>query len=146
MTDISGNGVKILIAASKTFPVGFPVTQLADDNDPLDFADLSLSETAMGVNGDMVSYTVTNPLEFTLSVIPNGVDDAALSVLHEANRASKNKQSAKDSITITIVYPNLRTVVLRGGSIISGSAAPSISSNGRIKTKTYNFHFEDKIG
>jgi hypothetical protein len=144
--DISGNGVTIIVAGSKTFPVGFPVTQLADDVDPLDFANLQLSETAMGVNGDMVSWTTPKPIEFTLAVVPNGVDDIALSVLHEANRGAKGKASAKDSITVTIIYPNLRPIVLRKGIILDGSAGPSIASSGRIKTKSYTFRFENKVG
>lgn len=144
--DISCNGVTIIVAGSKTFPVGFPVTQLADDVDPLDFANLQLSETAMGVNGDMVSWTTPKPIEFTLAVVPNGVDDIALSVLHEANRGAKGKASAKDSITVTIIYPNLRPIVLRKGIILDGSPGPSIASSGRIKTKSYTFRFENKVG
>jgi hypothetical protein len=144
--DISGNGVTIIVAGSKTFPVGFPVTQLADDVDPLDFANLQLSETAMGVNGDMLSWTTPKPIEFTLAVVPNGVDDIALSVLHEANRGAKGKASAKDSITVTIIYPNLRPIVLRKGIILDGSPGSSIASSGRIKTKSYIFRFENKVG
>ena len=146
MSDISGNGVQLLLMASNTFPIGFPITQLADDVDPIDFADLQLAETTMGVNGDLISWTSPQPIEFTLAVVPNGIDDIALSVLHEANRASKSKTSAKDSITITIVYPNLRPIVLKNGSIVTGSSGPSISSSGRIKSKSYTFRFEDKIG
>tara|TARA_R110000850_G_scaffold181430_1_gene306766 strand:- start:74 stop:514 length:441 start_codon:yes stop_codon:yes gene_type:complete len=146
MNYISGNGVKILVAASKTFPVGFPVTQLADDVDPLDFPDLQIAETAMGLNGDMLSWTTPVPIEFTLAVIPNTKDDIALSLLHEANRASKDKSSAEDVITITIIFPNLRPIVLRKGTLLTGSNGLSISSSKRMKSKSYTFHFEDQIG
>ena len=73
-------------------------------------------------------------------------DDIALSVLHEANRGAKGKASAKDSITVTIIYPNLRPIVLRNGVILTGSAGPSIASSGRIKSKSYTFRFENKVG
>ena len=146
MADISGNGVTMIVAGSKTFPVGFPITQLADDVDPIDFADLQLTETAMGVNGDMVSWTTPQPIEFTLAVVPNGVDDIALSVLYEANRGAKGKASAKDNITVTIIYPDLRPIVLRNGVIITGSSGSSVASSGRIKSKSYTFRFENKVG
>ena len=35
MGDISGFGTEVLLVAKSTFPVGFNITQFADDTDPV---------------------------------------------------------------------------------------------------------------
>ena len=142
--DISGNGTEIIVKGSKTFPSGFSVTQFADDGDPFDLPDMTIGDTGMGINGDLVSWSTPTPIEFSLTVVPNGDDDKNLSILFEANRAGKGKKSAKDTITITGIYPDGKKVTLTNGVIISGAPSNSVSSAGRMKSKAYAFRFENK--
>lgn len=144
MTNISGNGLIVNLQASVTFPVGFEITQFADDADPFDIPTQTISETAMGLNGDMVVWTALSPIEISISVIPNSDDDKNLSTLFEANRGGKDKRVAKDVITLTGIYPDNKKIQLVNGAIISGNSGLSIASAGRMKSKTYVFRFENK--
>ena len=144
MADISINGLEIIVKGSVTFPSGFSVTQFADDADPFDLPDMTIGDTGMGVNGDLVSWGTPAPIEFSLSVIPNSEDDNNLAILFEANRMGKGKRSAKDKITVTGIYPDGKKLTLTNGVIISGAPGNGATSGGRMKSKTYGFRFENK--
>lgn len=144
MADISGNGLEIVVKGSVTFPSGFSVTQLADDADPFDLPDITIGDTGMGVNGDLVSWSTPTPIDFNLAVVPNGDDDTNLGILFEANRAGKGKKSAKDVITITGIYPDGKKITLTNGVIILGKPGNSVTSAGRMRSGTYGFRFENK--
>jgi hypothetical protein len=141
--DISGFGLTLALIASNTFPVGIPITQFADDGDPLDLPSITIAESAMGVNGDMVKWSKAIPIKVSLSVIPSSTDDINLSILFDANRVAKGKRGARDVITITGIYGDGRTISLLQGIITDGMPAEGVSSTGRIKSKTYSFTFED---
>lgn len=144
--DISGFGLQLRVIASKTFPAGFSVTQFADDADPLDLPELAIGETAMGLNGDLINWGKANPIPVSVSVIPGQDDDLNLAILHEANRIGRGKKGARDIITLIGVYPDGKVITLSGGKLISGPPASSVASAGRMKSKTYNFQFEKKVG
>ena len=139
MQDISGTGLSILIKASVTYPNGVLCTAFPDDTDPFDFPEVTIAEYGMGLNGDLVTWSSPQPLQFSLSLIPGTPEEIAMAFLLEANRVAKNKQSAKDIITIVANYPDGTTKTLTPGKIIG------IASGGRIKTPTYNFVFENKV-
>ena len=141
--DISGFGLRIALKASNTFPAGIVLTQFADDADPIDMPSQQITDKAMGLNGDMVGWSKANPIIATLSVIPGTDDDRNLAVLAEANRVGKGKQSARDIITLTIVYPDGRTATLTQGLITDAILAQTIAQAGRMKTKPYAFAFEN---
>ena len=145
MTDISGQGLEINIVASRTFPVGFSVTQFTDDVDPLDIADIELATATMGLNGDLITTSAANAIPMVTSVIPGSDDDKNLAILAEANRVGKGKKSAKDTITAIIVYPDGAITTLIAGIITNAPPANSVASSGRKKSKTYAFSFENKI-
>lgn len=144
MQDIAGFGLSARVIASKTFPAGFTVNAWADDADPFDLPDLQINDAAMGLNGDMVTWSTAAPLQFALAVIPNSEDAKNLQVLFEANRAARGKKPAKDVITIVGMYPDGSTVTLFNGIIFSATPGKSVASAGRLKSKTYNFRFENK--
>jgi len=144
-TNVTGFGVTISIIASTTFPVGFPVTQFADDSDPLDMASVQIADTAMGLNGDLVSWAKANTLPVVLNVIPGSEDDLNLQILADANRVGAGKASAYDSITLTAVYPDGSIVTFTGGVITDAMFGKSVSSAGRLKTRSYAFRFEQKV-
>jgi hypothetical protein len=142
MQDISGFGIRVTIRASVTFPQGFTVTQFADDGDPIDTPSQQIMEAAMGLNGDMVAWAKANPIRATVSAIPDSDDDRNLAVLADANRVGRGKQSARDIITMTIVYPDGSTKTLTQGKLTDAPLSTSIASAGRKKTKGYIFAFE----
>ncbi|OYW78787.1 MAG: hypothetical protein B7Z19_06540 [Polynucleobacter sp. 32-46-5] len=143
--DITGYGAVVHINASKTFPIeGLTITQFADDADPLDFASIKIADIAMGVNGDLIGWSRAVPVPMVLNVIPGSDDDVNLQALANANTASQGKSLAYDVITATVVYPDGTSVVCRGGKMTDSSTAKSISSAGRLKTKSYAFAFQSR--
>lgn len=146
MADISGIGLEVRIVASNTFPAGFSVTQFADDADPLDLASIQIADKAMGLNGDLITWSVATPIPMVLNVIPRSSDDINLSILAELNRVGRGKTSAKDKITAVIVYPDGETQVLIAGVITDAMIGSSVASAGRKKSKSYTFAFENKTG
>ena len=140
--DVSGFGVRVRLVASVTFPAGITLSQFADDADPFDLPSIQVADKAMGVNGDLVTWSKANPILATLNLIPNSEDDRNMAVLLEANRVGRGKFSARDTITLTGIYPDGRSVTLSNGAITDGMPGQSIASAGRMKSKSYAFAFE----
>lgn len=143
MQDISAYGIRVQIVASVTFPAGINITQFADDGDSLDVPSQQIADKAMGVNGDLITWSKANPIVTTLNVIPNGEDDRNLQVLLEANRVARGKRSARDVITMTAVYPDGTSRTWSSGAITDGIPGNALASSGRMKTKPYQFAFEN---
>lgn len=143
MNDISVFGLRVQLRASETFPAGITLTQFADDADPFDTPSIQIRDKAMGVNGDLITWSKATPITLSLAVVPNSDDDDNLAVLLEANRVGKGKQGARDVISVTAVYPDGRTVSFTQGTITDGMPANSPASSGRFKSKTYQFAFEN---
>lgn len=146
MPDISGFGIRVNIVASVTFPNGFDLTQFADDVDPFDLPSIQIRDKAMGLNGDLITWSKANPLPLTLGVIPGSEDDQNMKVLFEANRVGKGKRGARDVITVTAVYPDETTLTLSEGVITDGPPGKGVASSGRIKSNAYQFAFENVTG
>lgn len=142
--DLSGFGTVINLVASVTFPVGFNISQFADDADPFDIPGIPVKEGAMGLNGDLITWSKATPLKATVNVIEGSDDDTNLSIVFEANRVSRGKASVGDVIQLSVVYPSGRTLTLANGVMTQGQPGPSIASAGRLKTKQYQFMFESK--
>lgn len=142
MQDISAFGIRVRLVASVTFPAGIDITQFADDADSLDVPQQQIADKAMGVNGDLIVWSKANPLLTTLNVIPASEDDRNLSVLLEANRVARGKRSARDTITLTAIYPDGRTQTWSQGKITDGIPGNALASSGRMKSKPYMFAFE----
>jgi hypothetical protein len=142
MQDIAGFGLQVRVLASKSFPSGFTVTAFADDADPFDLPALQINDAAMGLNGDMVTWSTHNPISFAIAVIPGSEDDKNLAVVYESNRAARGKKPAKDVITIVGSYPDGSTITLTPGIVYDGLPGNAVASAGRLKSKVYNFRFE----
>ena len=142
--DVSGFGFVLYVQASNTFPSGFPVSAFADDSDPFDFPSIAVNDVAMGLNGDLVSWSKAIPLKTTFGVIPGSDEDINLAILLEANRVGQGKTSARDIVTVTAVYPDGSTASLINGKITNGPPSGSVGSSGRIKSKVYGFAFENR--
>lgn len=142
-TDVSGFGLKVRLVASETFPQGIDLTQFADDADPFDLPSMQIRDKAMGLNGDLVVWSKASPAVGSLSLIPGSEDDKNMAVLFEANRVGKGKQGARDTITLTVIYPNTDTWTGTEGVITDGMPGRGVASAGRLKTNTYQFAFEN---
>lgn len=141
--DISVFGLRVSLVASETFPGGLDLSQWADDADPFDTPAQQVRDKAMGVNGDLITWSKANPIVMTLSVVPNSEDDKNLAVLLEANRVGKGKTGARDVVDATVVYPDGLSVNFTQGAITDGAMASGAASAGRLKSKTYTFAFEN---
>lgn len=144
--DNSGFGLIITLIASNTFPFGSIITQYSDDVDPFDIPSLQIADKAMGLNGDLITWSKANPIIVSLSVIAGTLSDAQLAILLEANRVGAGKNGANDVITLTGLYPSGNIIQFTKGIITDGMPGSAIASSGRLKTKTYSFAFENKIG
>jgi len=146
VTDISGFGLIVTLTASNTYPVGVVLSEFADDADPFDIPSLQIADAGMGLNGDLLTWSKANPIKQTLSMFPSGLGDRILSILLEANRVGKGKSGARDIITLTGIYPSGDFITLSVGTITDGMPGNSVSSAGRLKSKPYNFVFQNKTG
>lgn len=146
MQDISAYGVRVSLIASNTYPNGVTITEFSDDTDAIDVPVLQIADSAMGINGDLIVWSKANPINFTVSVLPNTVNDRVLGILFEANRPGKGKIGSRDIITLNINYPAGNFVQLINGVITEGFPFSGAQSTGRLKTKTYSFTFENRIG
>ena len=145
MPDLSHFGTVATVSASNTVPIPAPITHFADDADGLDLPEMTIAEMVMGTNGDGVTYSIAVPIALTLNLIPNTSSHRDMNVIFEANRPEKGKRPARDKITLTRVAPDGSTLVLSGGSIISGTPATSNASSGRIKTASYKMSFTKMV-
>lgn len=144
--DISGFGTQIRVIADTTFPTGFTITQFADDADAIDNPATVVGDKAMGLNGDLITWSKATPLDITLNVISGSDDDANLSILLDANLVGAGRVSAQDVITLTILYPDGSSTTYSTGKVVSGPTTSSVAAAGRKKTKAYAFSFETKSG
>jgi hypothetical protein len=144
MQNISGFGLVVNVLASNTFPVGLLLTEFADDSDPFDIASLQIADKAMGLNGDLITWSKPNPIIVTLNVVPQSFTDLNLAILLEANRVGRGKIGARDLITMTAIYPNASPIILINGTITDGIPGSPVASSARLKSKSYAFAFENK--
>lgn len=145
MFDISGFGIEARLAASVSFPIGFNITEFADDADPFDLTAQQIADSAMSLNGDLVVWSTANPIPLTLNLIPGSDSDRNLDVLMEVNRVGRGKSSFRDVITMVITYPDERILTLTNGKMLTGMVGNSVATAGRLKSKPYTFSFENKV-
>jgi len=141
--DISGYGIEIQLIASETFPNGLTLTQFADDADPFDIPSLQIADKAMGVNGDLITWSKANPTNVTLNLIPNTEDDNNMQILFNINRVGRGKISITDTITLIATYQNGAKFTASPGRLTDGIPGNAVSSQGRMKSKPYIFTFEN---
>lgn len=145
MNNIGGFGLKIILIAKTTFPMGFEITQFADDADPFDSPAIKIKETAMGLNGDLITWSKAAPVPMTINVIPHSDDDLNLNVIQRVNKVGLGKAPFLDELVATIVFPDGTAIILNNGVMTDGPSISSVASSGRLKTNTYSFTFESAI-
>lgn len=143
--DVSAMGIKATIVALPSYPTGFTLTQFADDGDSLNVPDMTIMQSGMGVNGDLVVWRVATPVEVDVNLIPGTDDVKNMENLFKLNMTQKNKVASKDLLTMTIEQPDGKIVVLTNGYIVAGKPVQDYSSNGRAKTRTFRMMFENQV-
>jgi len=149
MENISANGLTVIVSALPSFP-NLVLTQFSDDTDPLDIPEIEINDSAMGVNGDLVTWNTPKPIEVSLGVIPGSTDDKNLGILFSLNRAGKLKPSTNDIVNLTFLYVSTGGLFARKVTMISGRCksympATGAAASGRKKSKVYTFVFENTI-
>lgn len=143
--DVSAMGVSATITAIPSYPVGHTITQFADDGDSLAVADMTIMQSGMGVNGDLVVWRVPVPTQITMNLIPGTDDCKFMENLFKLNITQKNKSSSKDLITMTINHPNGNITVMTNGYIVAGKPTQDYQANGRARTRSFTLVFENSI-
>jgi hypothetical protein len=139
MADVSHNGYACFLAASKTtLGIPFPIMATPKDTDPFDMPNVDVADLEIGTNGDPISWTVINPMESTIALIPATGDYELLQKVADSNRAEKGKPSVRDLMTLTRTLPNGETITAKG-YLTNVPVAFSLSSSGKIKTPTFGF-------
>lgn len=145
MADISGFGLVMTITASTTYPAPVTLLNLAKDTDALAIADNVIGDAETGVNGEIISWSTNNPIEVTLSAIPDSLTDMALFNLWNANRPEFGKRGARDVITLTVIMPDGSTQNFKSGKMTSGTPSPGVSGEGKMKTPTFKILFQSIV-
>lgn len=143
--DISAMGIKAILVAAPSYPVGIEMTHFADDGDSLDASDMTIMQSGMGVNGDLVVWRVATPTTISVNLIPGTQECDQMENLFKLNMTQKNKVSSKDVLTLSIIHPDGTTHILTNGYIVGGKPLQGYSAAGRAKTRTFTMVFENNI-
>ena len=143
MNDISATGLSLIIQASKTFPAGIPFTTFSDEGDPLDLPTVNITQTAVDINGNLVSWSSPTPQTVTINVLAGSEEDENLAILFDANTARRGRRPASDVITLVASYGDGSITTARNGRITGGCRGNSVAGVGRLKSKQYTFIFQD---
>lgn len=146
MIDISGFGTGITIVALQTFPMGFSVSQFADDIDPIDAKEIAAVGYEMLFDGSPFFYDKASVIEVKIGVIAGSDDDLNLKTLLQVKKGTVSILPISDVTTMVVTYPDKGRVVLSNGSIVSGPLLDSIQATGRKKGNTYTFAFGSFMG
>lgn len=143
--DVSAMGIEATIVAVPSYPDGITLKQFADDGDSLNIPDMSIMQSGMGVNGDLVVWRTAQPVSIEVNLIPGTDDCDNMENLFKLNMTQKNKVSSKDLLTMTISQPNGDKIVYTNGYIVGGKPSQDYSSSGRAKTRTFRMVFENLL-
>jgi len=140
------NGVGF-ITASNSYITG-PLENFSDDQDGINLEEIEIAAVAKTVNGEMLSWAKagTTIYNVTITVWPGSPSDLLLGAILSANTATFGSQPAYDAITLVMSFPNKVPSTYTDGVMVKASPSYSSSSEGRIKTKTYTFAFNEYDG
>lgn len=141
MIDIGGFGTKIQIVAIQTFPLGFEVSEFADDIEPISITPIELIGFKRLYDGDIFFHKKNTPVEIEISVTPNSSSDINMKILLQTAGLNKKFSPVRDILTMVVGYGDGGKVVFSKGSIVSGPPADSITADKRKSSNTYKFVF-----
>lgn len=146
MQDTSSIGVAVHLKASVTFPTGITFKAFPEDGDIGVTGNTEIAGNASGVNGDLIWWKTVNGIEVNVPIIPNTEAESLLDILFNANRGARNRMPKKDIIQIVVTNPVTGIPkTYKNGIVKNGAVGYQYGGDGRIRTKTYGFVFEDAV-
>lgn len=146
MIDVSGFGTGIVVIAVQSFPMGFSLSQFADDIDPIEAKDVEPTGYEMLFDGDLFAFDKAAPIEISVGVIPGSEDDINLKILLQSKHGAKSLLALPDITSMIITYPDKGRVILTKGTILKGPLVDSITTAARRKGNKYTFVFGSFTG
>jgi hypothetical protein len=146
MIDISGFGSSVIVVALSSFPMGFSITEFADDIDPFVVEPIEPTGFEMLYDGSLFAYDKAAPIKVNLSVVAGTSDDINLKILLQARKGSAQILNIPDITSMVVSYPDGGRVMFSNGTIIGGPLADTLQTIGRKKGNTYNFVFGSFAG
>ena len=143
--DVSANGVKLMLFASVSYPTGVEIATFNPGEDPINFDDLKIAETDMGVNGNLIVYRTPYAYNMVFNITPMTEVDQIMENIANADRIAAGKVSAKNILTLVVIYPQGRTLTYVDGAMTDCPGGFSSSGNGRINGRRYAMSFRDLV-
>ena len=106
---------------------------------PLILLHKSSAETAMTLNGDLVTWSSATPIPVTMNVIAGSDDDRNLAILYSANRVGIGKIVTRDIITAIGTYPDGRSITLTNGKTGGGNGRQQYCQCRPVQVKALYF-------
>lgn len=142
---IATTGLELLVHTPITFPIGFTITEFADDGDSLTGDPIQIGESAKNVNGTKVDWSTPAIITKTINLIPASQDDQNMALIFDSNRVSVNKAITGESMTWILTYPNGSVITFTGGSVNTYDFGLDALQTGRLKSKSYSVDFENAV-
>lgn len=146
MINVNGSGTSIVVIAIQSFPLGFTISEFADDVDPISAEEVEPAGFEMLYDGSLFAFDKASPIVLTVSVIAGTPDDMNLKIITQSKRGGASLLPFNDSISMIITYPDGGRVMLSSGVLIKGMVPDSITTNGRRKSNSYTFAFGSFTG
>ena len=124
------------------------ISQFADDQSPFEVEPIDIGGTGMNIQGELVFWQKSNPIQIKISVIPNSEDDYKLWRYFNKRKVRDGHVGVMESegTTITITQNNK----FGGAEWVYTNCVPmnfpvgvNASNDGRYTGKTYTFVGED---
>lgn len=146
MVNSSGTGASVVAfcpTVGGLLPAtGLFITALADQQNPISMGQVQLSDATVAPNGQGVTWTTPNFMDFTLSVIANSADDYQLFGATQACRKRPGGVGTPPPIwTFVVVFPNAigQSRILQNCIFMNAEPGSSMGANGRINCKNFQF-------
>lgn len=146
MINISGFGLKATVVALQTFPMGFTLSQFADEADPIAFERMEPVGFEMLFDGELFAFDKSAPVIVHVSVLPQTEDDINLKMLLASKKGGVKWATFSDITTMVVTYPDGGKVVLSNGTITAGPPGDTVKQTGRKGCNTYSFAFGTSAG
>ncbi len=146
MINISGTGTGIVIVALQSFPMGFNLTQFADDIDPLAAEEVEATGFEMLYDGSLFAFDKAAPIMLTVGVIAGSSDDINLKIMLQTRKSNVSILPFQDVVSAVISYPDGGRIILSNGALIKGPLIDGIQNTGRKKGNAYTFAFGSFAG
>jgi hypothetical protein len=146
MINISGTGTGIVIVALQSFPMGFNLTQFADDIDPLAAEEVEATGFEMLYDGSLFAFDKAAPIMLTVGVIAGSSDDINLKIMLQTRKSNVSILPFQDVVSAVISYPDGGRIILSNGALIKGPLIDGVQNTGRKKGNAYAFAFGSFAG